>query len=106
VIATGGGIVLRPDNWPVLHECGWVVALLAPAEELSRRVWWEREHRPLLRGMGSQDDLRTRLADILAQRRTLYQQANTVFDTEGKLLEDVATEIFHLPVVQHLFLEQ
>src|SRR5438128_817093 len=30
VISTGGGIVLLPDNWEVMHECGWIVALLAP----------------------------------------------------------------------------
>lgn len=106
VISTGGGIVLRRDNWEVMHECGWIVALLAPPEELARRVWWERDHRPLLRGTQSEADLEARVRAILEQRLPLYRQANTVLQTEGRMLEDIAEEIFKLPVVQHLFLEK
>jgi len=105
VISTGGGIVLRPDNWPVLHECGWIVALLAPPQELARRVWWERDHRPLLRGSHSEEELIMRLEKILEERLVLYRQANTCLDTAGLLVEDVATKIYQLPIVQQLFLE-
>lgn len=103
VISTGGGIVLRPDNWPVLHECGWIVALLAPARELTRRLWPERERRPLLQNAVTEEDLEDELAVILEERLELYRQANTILETDGCLVEDVADEIYRLPVVQHVF---
>lgn len=69
VIATGGGVVLRPDNREHLHSRSTVVYLRASAEELARRMRHD-QRRPLLQG----GDVLTRMRELLAQREPLYRQ--------------------------------
>lgn len=67
VIATGGGIVTRPENVPLLQKQGFVVWLQADEEEIFRRVS-RNSKRPLLQT----EDPRKTIADLLAKRRPLY----------------------------------
>lgn len=69
-IATGGGIVLRRENWSYLHH-GLVVWLDVPIDLLCDRLAADTE-RPLLQS----GDLRTQLQAILKQRHSLYAQAD------------------------------
>ena len=48
VLATGGGVVLNPDNRRLLHDTGWVVYLNVPPALLFERTRHDR-NRPLLR---------------------------------------------------------
>lgn len=48
ILATGGGVVLNPDNRKRLHESGWVVYLNVPPRLLYERTRHDR-NRPLLR---------------------------------------------------------
>ena len=48
VMATGGGVVLNPENRRLLHETGWVVYLNVPPMLLYERTRHDR-NRPLLR---------------------------------------------------------
>jgi len=68
VIATGGGIVTRPENTPLLHELGFVVWLQADEEEIFRRVA-RNSKRPLLQT----ENPRKTISDLLASRRSLYE---------------------------------
>jgi shikimate kinase len=80
VIATGGGIVLRPENWQFLRY-GIVVWLDAARELMQQRLQADTT-RPLLQT----DDLPTRLETLITQRQALYQQADlhiTVAATES-----------------------
>ena len=49
VIATGGGIVLRPENMTRLRRQGWIVSLTAPVDVLVERLG-DATSRPLARG--------------------------------------------------------
>ncbi len=69
VLATGGGVVLNPDNRSALRESGWVVYLDVPPEMLFERTRNDR-NRPLLR---VEDPLR-RLRELYAQRDPLYRE--------------------------------
>lgn len=69
-IATGGGIVLKRENWSYLHH-GIVVWLDVPLEELYVRLQADK-HRPLLQ---TPDPLAT-LQGLMAERRSLYAQAD------------------------------
>jgi shikimate kinase len=69
VIATGGGVVLHPDNREHLHTRATVVYLRASAEELARRMRND-QRRPLLQG----GDVLTKMRNLLAQRDPLYRQ--------------------------------
>ena len=69
VIATGGGVVLDPANAEAMRRSGVVAWLDAPAAVLAGRI--RGVDRPLLAGAG----VASRLAKILAVRRSLYRQA-------------------------------
>jgi len=71
VVATGGGVVTRPQNWGHLHQ-GVVIWLDAPEEVLLARLAADPTRRPLL----ASDDPAARLRELLAQRRPLYAQAD------------------------------
>ncbi len=89
VVATGGGIVIDPDNVATMRAGGVVVWLTAPAAELVQRVG-EGEERPLLSG----GDGGERLADLLALRADRYREAaDLTIDTTGRTTHDIATEI-------------
>jgi shikimate kinase len=70
VVSTGGGIVLKPINWSYLHH-GLIIWLNAPVELLVNRLQ-EDDTRPLLQ----EKDLNSKLATLLQQRISLYQQAD------------------------------
>ena len=67
VIATGGGIVTRPENHPLLREAGYVIWLKASPETIYARVRRNRK-RPLLQ---TPDPLGT-IRELLAARTDLY----------------------------------
>ena len=70
VIATGGGAVLRPVNWGYLRH-GLIIWLDAPISLLIERLA-EDNTRPLLKI----DDLSLKLETLLAERKSLYQEAD------------------------------
>lgn len=69
-IATGGGIVMRRENWSYLHH-GLIVWLDLPVEALYSRLA-EDTTRPLLQDADPVGKLRS----LLEQRRSLYAQAD------------------------------
>ena len=76
VMATGGGVVLRPENRQCLHDTGWVVYLNVPPVMLYERTRHDR-NRPLLRV----EDPLARLEELHAARDPLYREvAHLVVD--------------------------
>ncbi|MCC6465252.1 MAG: type I 3-dehydroquinate dehydratase [Planctomycetes bacterium] len=71
VIATGGGVIERPDNVRAMRESGVVVWLRAPAAELARRLEENPGGRPSLTGA----DVAREVALVLARREPLYAAA-------------------------------
>ncbi|WP_192881611.1 shikimate kinase [Nostoc sp. CENA543] len=69
-VATGGGIVLKRENWSYLHH-GLIVWLDAPVDLLYTRLA-EDSTRPLLQDPDPQGKLRS----LLEQRTPLYAQAD------------------------------
>lgn len=92
VIATGGGVVLRPDNRERLRTAGRVVWLTADVETLWQRVHTDAsttERRPALTVGG-----RAEIEEILRLREPLYRQcADLIVDTAGRLPVEAAAEI-------------
>jgi len=91
-IATGGGIVLRRENWSYLHH-GLIVWLDVPVELLYARLA-EDTTRPLLQDADPLGKLRL----LLEQRQPLYKQADlriivTSEDTPKQLAIRVLEEI-------------
>lgn len=69
VLATGGGVVLNPENRQRLHETGWVVYLNVPPTLLYERTRHDR-NRPLLQVA----DPLARLEELYAIRDPLYRE--------------------------------
>ncbi|WP_322817292.1 shikimate kinase [Chloroflexus sp.] len=80
VIATGGGIVLQPENRRMLREQATVIWLDAADATILTRLAADAEQRPLLRG-----DAAARLAELRARRTPLYAEvADVIIATDGK----------------------
>ncbi|WP_201276954.1 shikimate kinase AroK [Microbulbifer sp. ALW1] len=78
VVATGGGIVLLPENRKLLKAHGFVVYLRAGLEQLVERTS-KNSNRPLLQVA----DPRAKLREILQQREAFYSEvADLVCDTD------------------------
>ncbi len=88
VVATGGGVVIRPENWGHMRQ-GVVVWLDAPAPLLLERLQADPTPRPLLQA----DDPAARLAALLAQRQPLYQQADLQVRQAGEDPAEVAQQV-------------
>ncbi|QHG16193.1 shikimate kinase [Nostoc sp. ATCC 53789] len=87
-IATGGGIVLRRENWGYLHH-GLIVWLDVPFDLIYSRLA-EDTTRPLLQDA----DLKGKLRSLLEQRTPLYSQADLHISVqEGDTPEDIAKRI-------------
>ncbi len=88
VIATGGGIVLRRDNWSYLHH-GIIIWLDVAVEILYNRLS-EDTTRPLLQDTDPQGKLRS----LLEQRQALYNQADLrITITQEETSEQTITRI-------------
>lgn len=70
VLATGGGVVINPENRRRLHETGWVVYLNVPPRLLYERTRHDR-NRPLLHV----EDPLAKLEELHAVRDPLYREA-------------------------------
>lgn len=89
VVATGGGVVLNPENVANLKRTGLVVLLEAPADEIYGRVK-EEGWRPLL----AVADPLERIRQLLVQREPLYRAAaDMVVVAVGRTPDELAGEI-------------
>ena len=70
VIATGGGLVMNPDNVTALEKNGRIVCLTATPEDILARANTQRQTRPLL----NSPDPQQRIAELLAERTPVYRQ--------------------------------
>jgi shikimate kinase len=88
VVSTGGGVVLKNENWEAMEKSGITVYLKATAEILWSRVR-NNTPRPLLQV----ENPFGRFCELLSNRISLYEKADLIVDT-GKLSpEDVAEQI-------------
>ena len=91
VIATGGGIVTRQENWSYLHQ-GVVVWLDVSPEVLKQRLAGDTG-RPLLQGQ----DWKDRVAHLQQQREELYDQADVrVKVNAGEAVDEIAQRTLEL----------
>lgn len=78
VLATGGGVIMRPENRSALAGRGFVVYLYATIEEQVRRTRRDRK-RPLLQDGDPEETLR----ELMAVRDPLYREiADHIIETD------------------------
>jgi len=89
IIATGGGVILNPENRARLRRLGYVIWLRAPAKTVLART--SRSHdRPLLQAEKPLERIQT----MLAERTPLYEEtAHLEIDTSDLSADEIATGI-------------
>mmetsp|Transcript_32845 Transcript_32845/g.60552 ORF Transcript_32845/g.60552 Transcript_32845/m.60552 type:complete len:297 (-) Transcript_32845:103-993(-) len=85
VIATGGGLVMRNQNWSKL-QTGLVVYLDVDSETIMKRI--EGTDRPLLQ---TDNPLET-LTSLMEERRERYEQADVTVEVTAEMDVDMAAD--------------
>lgn len=91
VVATGGGVVIDPENMNDLKASGVVICLNATPEDILARTK-AYTHRPLL----NVPDPLGKIKELLSSRQNFYNRADHQVDTSGKSPDKVAQEIIAL----------
>ena len=90
VIATGGGIVIKPENRELLKRDSFVVYLSSGIDQLVMRTARSKS-RPLLEQSNNREKT---IRELVEKREPLYQEvADIVVDTTGKKLYAIINEI-------------
>lgn len=89
VIATGGGVVLNPENIKALRSNGWIVLLTAQPEVIADRLR-DGETRPILEQ--ASDKIRL-IRELLEAREEYYRDCDIVIDTTDLTVSQVVEEI-------------
>jgi shikimate kinase len=90
VIATGGGIVIKPENRELLKRDSFVVYLSSSIKQLVSRTARSKS-RPLLEKSTNREKT---IRELIEKREPLYQEvADVVIDTTGKKLYAIINEI-------------
>jgi shikimate kinase len=91
VISTGGGAVVRDENWSQLKSLGTTIYLRCSAESLIERLTESKKKRPLL----ETDDWQERLRSILSSRESRYLESDLVFNLDGIALEEAPQILYN-----------
>ncbi len=91
VVALGGGAIAQRGIPLRLAEAGTVVYLRARPERLLARLG-ERADRPLLAGL-DRDGRLARLRELLEERRSSYETASIVVDTDRRAVAAVVSDV-------------
>ena len=97
VVATGGGAIVREENFAHLRKIGKVIYLKSEPTELINRLQHSKKKRPLL----NSEDWQSKVVDILSVRSHLYDQADFVVEVDGSEQDAVVQRIMELLEVQN-----
>ncbi|MBL8048740.1 MAG: AAA family ATPase [Chthonomonas sp.] len=89
ILATGGGVIVRPQNRVELARLGKTIYLQVPPDKLIERLSLSRRRRPLLETENWED----RFRDLYESRREIYEGADLTFPVSAEDLEDTAAAL-------------
>jgi shikimate kinase len=92
VLSTGGGTVVRDENWAELNRLGKTLFLDVDVDVLKARLATAKKIRPLLEVPGWEE----RVAELLAERRSKYERADIVLRLKDEDSEAVAEKVLAL----------
>lgn len=94
ILATGGGIVMREENWAEFARLGQTIFLDVDEEVLVRRLEASNRKRPLL----AFEDWQDRFRELMKRRRPLYERADYRVEIGDEAFEDVVEKILNMEV--------
>lgn len=89
VLSTGGGVVMREDNWVEMRRLGQTVFLDVDPTTIMDRLSTSRRKRPLL----ETDDWEETFMQIWSNRRDLYLKADFHIEVGADEFEAVASRV-------------
>lgn len=90
ILSLGGGTVMTPECAEIIRKKSVCIYLKASTDTLMKHLEGQEDGRPML----SSKDLRTRIEDMMSQRSATYEKtAHIIIDTDGRRIEDIASEI-------------
>lgn len=89
VLATGGGIVTKPETFSLLRGRAFTIWLKATPREHWDRVVAQGDHRP----MQNRPDAMAELERLWTERARMYERADLVVDTSARDVDDVVRDI-------------
>jgi len=89
VLSTGGGIILREENWSEFRRLGLTIFLDASIETLIQRLTVSKKKRPLLQV----EDWEARTQAILESRLELYRKADLTVHVDDVDLSNGAERV-------------
>lgn len=92
VLATGGGCVLREENWEEFRRLGISIYLHATPERLIERLQVSRKKRPLLQGENWEDKLK----NLYQIRSDIYRKAEMHIELDELDIPSVASAVLTL----------
>ena len=90
VISTGGGAVVRDENFEALKRIGVTIYLKVSPEQLIERLKMSRKKRPLL----MRDDWEQEFARLYQERSAIYEQSDITIELDSLTLEEAAEKLF------------
>ncbi len=90
VLATGGGLVVREQNWEQFQRLGITVFLDVPPTQLKERLAKSKKRRPLL----EHEDWQQRFDCLYEARLGMYSRADIRFPVDAEHLESCAQQLF------------
>lgn len=94
IMATGGGTPCFFNNIEYMNESGITVWFNTPQDVLYQRLIKEKDHRPLVRELGSVQ-LKAYISKKCADRRMYYEQAQLRVDEDPVQIESLIELLFH-----------
>ncbi len=85
VVATGGGVVMRPENWGVLHQ-GIVIWINPTRQCLVERLESDSNKRPLLR----KNNFLSTIESLMKERKPFYSESDLEILVDQETPEQVA----------------
>jgi shikimate kinase len=93
VVSLGGGAVCSDDALQILKEHGLVVCLTESFDELARRLFAEREKRPMFAEFQTQEEVQQRIVELFEQRKQWYSKAHLSIDFRFSSLDAAKIEL-------------
>lgn len=91
VIATGGGVVLKDENWNIMNQCGVTVYLDVDLDTIWARIK-DSNSRPLLKVYSPYDAVKK----LFRERKDKYQRADYIFKTDSTDPNERTKELIEL----------
>ena len=95
VISTGGGTPCYSNNIELIKNNKQLKSfyLKSSSNQLTNRLFSEKEKRPLISNINSKKDLNSFISKHLFERNVFYNQADYIIDIENKNTSEVISEI-------------